>query len=376
MPLLHVRAATTSWRARVHDDRRCARCRAGGCERRLPRGALHARRQTRAALSHRARGARRARMPDDSRVRRARGICSARGNRIAAAPQPRRPDRRRRACTTRRQRVDGADARDDVRSLVGTRWSALRIAGQRSARTAADDSLRRGRARSVHDRNLDRDRRDACRAHRCAACNPGPRAALRTRAGGDRSELSRKARNADGARAGTVPRRAPVDDCGRPDSSRCARASAGASEPVVRRFPATPRRRHRRLGRRLSRHRRPCQPGSAVARDRTPACCMREPRVAARASSGRLSGVDRRCVDRSPRHAARAARRRCDGSCPRRRLGAGRREACAVRPARRVTGRYARRARRTGARAFVPRPRRGVAPRVRRRRSFASRGVR
>ena len=75
-------------------------------------------------------------------------------------------------------------------------------------------------------------------------------------------------------------------------TSRCARASAGASEPVVRRFPATPRRRHRRLGRRLSRHRRPCQPGSAVARDRTPACCMREPRVAARASSGRLSGVD------------------------------------------------------------------------------------
>ena len=51
-----------------------------GAARRLPRGAVHARRQARAALPGRARGARRARLRDDARVPRAapRARCSTR----------------------------------------------------------------------------------------------------------------------------------------------------------------------------------------------------------------------------------------------------------------------------------------------------------
>ncbi len=45
-------------------------------------------------------------------------------------------------------------------------------------------------------------------------------------------------------------------------------ARAGAAEPRLRRLPAAPRRRHRRLGRRLARHDRPRQSRGAVARDR------------------------------------------------------------------------------------------------------------
>src|SRR5204862_180835 len=75
-------------------------------------------------------------------------------------------------------------------------------------------------------------------------------------------------------------------------------ARAGASEPVVRRLSAAARRGHRRLGRRLSRDDRPRQPGSAVARPRTPADGDGESRAAARAAPSCVPGVDRRCVGR------------------------------------------------------------------------------
>ena len=48
-------------------------------------------------------------------------------------------------------------------------------------------------------------------------------------------------------------------------------ARAGAAEPRLRRLPAPPRRRHRRLGRRLAGHDRPRQSRGAVARDRAAA---------------------------------------------------------------------------------------------------------
>ena len=83
------------------------------------------------------------------------------------------------------------------------------------ARTARHARGRRRGARSVHDRDPDRHRRDAGRAARRAARDPRARGALRPRAGGDRPELPREARDADGGRAGAAARGAALDDRGR-----------------------------------------------------------------------------------------------------------------------------------------------------------------
>ena len=55
------------------------------------------------------------------------------------------------------------------------------------------------------------------------------------------------------ATRGAVPRRPPLDDRRRAHPARPRVARAGAAEPRLRRLPAPPRRRHRRLGRRLAR---------------------------------------------------------------------------------------------------------------------------
>ena len=114
-------------------------------------------------------------------------------------------------------------------------------------------------------------------------------------------------------RRGTAPARAGL-------------ARAGAAEPRLRRLPATPRRRHRRLGRRLAGHDRPRQPRGAVARDRAPARTQPLARADARAAAPALSRARRATstVGRRRPCARRAPCRRRAGPCPRGSLGAGR----------------------------------------------------
>ena len=137
--LLHVRAAAAARRARVPEHRRGARDRARRRRRRLPRGALHARRQAGAPLPRRARGARGARLRDDARVPRPRGAGGARGDRAAAAPQSGRDEPRRARRAPRGERLDGDHARDRLRPALGEGDAALRLARQAAGAPARDD---------------------------------------------------------------------------------------------------------------------------------------------------------------------------------------------------------------------------------------------
>ena len=92
--LLHVRAPAAPRRAGVPDRGGGARDRPRRGGGRLPRGALHARGQARAALQGRARGAREPRVRDDARVPRALREARARRDRSPPAPEPRGHDPR------------------------------------------------------------------------------------------------------------------------------------------------------------------------------------------------------------------------------------------------------------------------------------------
>ena len=170
------------------------------------------------------------------------------------------------AGAARGERLAGRDARDALGPALGARRSALRLARQAACAAAGDDRGRGPGTRAVHDRDPDRDRRDARGADRLAARDPRAGRALRSRAGGDRPELPRQARDADGRRAGAAARGAALDVRGRACPPRVGLEHPGAAEPELRRVPAAARGWHRRLGRGLARHRRPRQPGGAVAR--------------------------------------------------------------------------------------------------------------
>ena len=86
-----------------------------------------------------------------------------------------------------------------------------------------------------------------------------------------------KPRHAHGGASRAFARRPPLDDRRRSHPPRPDVARAGATEPRVRRLPAPARRRDRRLGRRVARDDRPCEPRGAVARDR--ATCARRRRA-------------------------------------------------------------------------------------------------
>ena len=93
--------------------------------------------------------------------------------------------------------------------LSRARRPALRLARQAARRPARDAAPRRRGARAVHDRDPDRDRRDARGAARRA---PRDRRRRPARAGGDRPELPRQAGHAHGR---TRPSRRSRSCCGR-----------------------------------------------------------------------------------------------------------------------------------------------------------------
>ena len=111
----------------------------------LPRSALHARRQARAALQGRARGAARARLRDDARVPRALRAARPRGDGPAAAPEPRRHDPRGARGAAAGLGVDGDHARDDRRAARREGRAALGLARQGPGAPPGDDPAR-GRA--------------------------------------------------------------------------------------------------------------------------------------------------------------------------------------------------------------------------------------
>ena len=171
--LLHVRAPATSRRAGVPHRGGGARDRARRRGGRLHGGALHARRQAGAALQGRPRRARCARLRDDARVPGPGGEARARGDRPAAAPEPRRDEPRRARRAAAGLGLDGDHARDALRPALGEGWPALGLAGQGARPPTRDDRARRRAADPVHERDPDRDRRDARGAARGAR---GPRA--------------------------------------------------------------------------------------------------------------------------------------------------------------------------------------------------------
>ena len=126
-------------------------------------------------------------------------------------------------------------------------------------------------------------------------------------AGGDRPELPRQARHADGGRARAAARGAPLDDRGRAADPAAGGRRAGAAEPDRGLRPA-PRRRDRRLGRRLAGHDRPRQPGGAVARARAAPRGDREPRARARAAPDRLPAATSTPSGSTPRVLPRVLR--------------------------------------------------------------------
>ena len=194
-----------------------------------------------------------------------------------------------------------------------------------------DDDRGRGRAADpVHERDPDRDRRDARGAARGAARAPRR---SHERHGHVQEVIVQNFRAKPGTRMAAHPEPSLDDHLwtiavgaarARPEVAR-----AGAAEPRLRRLPAPARRGHRRLGRRLAGDDRPRQPGGAVARGRA----ARARRPGRAASSSRRACRSTREYRRTrewldPRVLGRRARaRRLARARPRGRLGAGRRRA-------------------------------------------------
>ncbi len=165
---------------------------------------------------------------DDARVPRPGCKARARGDRVAAAPEPGRHDAGRPRRTAAGVGVDGDHARDDGRAALGQGRPALGLALEGPVAPARDDRPRRRAARSLHERDPDRDRRDSGRA----GCRPrgaeSPARASRPPAGGDRPELPGQAGHAHGVASRAEPRRPPLDDRGG------AAAAAGPTSPFRR----------------------------------------------------------------------------------------------------------------------------------------------
>ena len=143
LPLLHLRPAAAPRRALLPVAERGAGDRRSRPSRRLPRGAVHPRRQARAPLPRRPGGARRARPRDHARLSRGDGGPRLRRDRAAAAPQSRRHDERRHPPPPAGLGLDGPHARDRLGAPRRTGRPAFRLARQGPRRAARHH--RRGR---------------------------------------------------------------------------------------------------------------------------------------------------------------------------------------------------------------------------------------
>ena len=229
--LLHVRAAAATRRARVPHRGRGARDRARGWGGRLHRGALHARRPARGALpGRRGRSSRRSGATTTLEYLARCARPRARRDRAASAPEPRRHVPRGACGAAARRRVDGDHARDDRRAARRARRPALGLAGQ-GARPASRDDTARGRACDpVHERDprSGSARRGRSGSRRSLALRELADAA-RAPGRGDRPELPREARDADGGASRRDVRGAPLVDRRCADRPRAGRPRPGAA---------------------------------------------------------------------------------------------------------------------------------------------------
>ena len=182
---------------------------------------------------------------------------------------------------------------------------ALGLAGQGARPPPRDDRPGRRAADPVHERDPDRDRRDAGGADRGAGGTARAARAARPPAGGDRAELPRQARYPHGVASRAEPRRPSLDDRGGAAAAAGRRLRAGAAQPRLRRLSTPARRRHRRLGRRLARSRSttstPRRPGpTATGSQRPPARAASSSRPGCRSipSSSPVGGSTRPCCRR------------------------------------------------------------------------------
>ena len=194
-----------------------------------------------------------------------------------------------------------------------------RLARQ-DTRTTPGHPRERGRTlHPVHDGHLGRHRRDAPRPRAGARSDRRRAPAPRSRARSHRAELLAQGRHFD-AQGRAVPTGRLSRSAGaRPHHLARGHPPAGAAESL-RRLRTTARRRHRRLGRRLPRHRRPCEPRASLARGRSLTRRDPGPRLHAGAAAHDLSRVrpQPRALD-PPRCAVRGARSiRCRRPRPRR----------------------------------------------------------
>ncbi len=177
-------------------------------------------------------------------------------------------------------------------------------------RPPAHDRGRRQARRAVHHRDPGGHRRDGRRARAIAPRDPRGPSAVPPHPRGHRPELPGEARHRDargaGARGGGVPRRGRHGPRGAGSGHAC----PGASEPqrpgAAR---EAPRRRHRRLGRRVAAHAGPRQPREAVAQHRDARRHHGRAGASTSASGSRSTRSSRCARTRSRRQDARPGRR-------------------------------------------------------------------
>ena len=178
LPLLHLRARAARAEGALSLGRGGGRDRRGGRAGRLPRGAVHARRPARAALSGRARsvGGARAMRPRSTISSRSRGkVREATG--LLPHVNPGVMSAGDLARLRRGLGLGRADAGIGGRAAVRARRAASRLPRQAPGGAARDDPRGGRGARAVHQRHPDRHRRDqgasaSRRCSRCARCTP------------------------------------------------------------------------------------------------------------------------------------------------------------------------------------------------------------
>ena len=334
--LLHVRAAAATRRARLpHRSTRCSRSRGRERPPAAPRRSSPSATSPSCATGLRARSSRALGFATtiEYLAHCARRVLEETGLLPHLNPGVMTP-RRARSCSGPSPPRWGSCSRrssDRLAERGGPHWASP---DKVPARPARDDPPR-GRARDpVHERDPDRDRRDAGGAAR--------RARSRCSALGDEhghlgEVIVQNFRAKPGTRMADHPD-ATLDehlwiDRGRPHRARAGLARPGAAEPRLRRLPAPARRRDRRLGRRLAGdvdHVNPEAPWPEIELLRE-AC--RVARARARAAAAALPGARR-----GPRPLGRPGRRSRDAAGggrarprPRGPLGAGRAGRGAVR---------------------------------------------
>ncbi len=291
MPLLHLCQDAAPRRPSVPRPRAGARHRAGGAGRRLPRGAVHARRQAGTQVPGRAGGARAPRLREHPRLSRGDGGAGPRRDRPAAAPERGHHGGGRLPASASRGAVDGPDARVRRAATVRAGRAAFRFARQAAGCPPRCDPGGGRRGGPVHVRNPDRHRRDARGTHRQPARAPRAARTVWTHPGGDRAELRAQARHEDGRRARARARRVALDDR---DGAACLRPRhehPGAAEPECAASRGIGPGRHQRLGRGIAGHAGSCQSRVAVAASRGPARRNGARGQAAGAAADRVPGL-------------------------------------------------------------------------------------